>query len=232
MSDRRGDETIIRARALTKDYKAGEIVVRALRGVDLDVKKGEFLALVGPSGCGKSTLLHLLGGLTTPTSGELVVASVDLVNASERQLLRFRRDRVGFVFQRFNLLPSMTVLGNLQIAGRIRGNGHRTTHEAKRVLEMLGLSDKAARRPSQISQGEQQRVAIARAVLNEPSLILADEPTGNLDSENTEVILKELRRLNEMLDVTVVLATHNPVVSAKADRVVRLRDGGIVEESA
>ena len=221
---------IICARQLTKNYKAGEVMVRALRGVNLDVKSGEFVACMGPSGCGKSTLLHLLGGLTPPTSGELRVASVDLVNAAGRDVLRFRRNHVGFVFQRFNLLPSMTVWGNLQIAARIRGDGRNPGAGAREVLEMLGLKDKTGRRPSQISQGEQQRVAIARAILNNPSLILADEPTGNLDSDNAEIILNELKRLNEMLGVTVVLATHNPLVSARADRIIRLRDGKVVEE--
>jgi len=223
---------LIRASGLTKDYRAGEIVVPALRGVNLDIGHGGMVALMGPSGCGKSTLLHLLGALTPPTAGELTVASIDLVNASAREALLFRRRSVGFVFQRFNLLPSMTVRGNLEIAARIRGDAPGSRERINEVLEMLGLGDMANRRPSQISQGEQQRVAIARAVLNEPALILADEPTGNLDTDNAEIILRELRRLNEMSGVTVVLATHNPLVGEKADRIVKMRDGKIVEDDA
>jgi len=220
---------IIEARGLTKRYLSGEVTVRALQGIDFLVRRGEIVAVMGPSGCGKSTLLHLIGGLAKTDEGSLRVAGLELTEASDRQIVRHRRENIGFVFQRFNLLPTLTVKGNLQIALRICADGHASGGKISRVLDLLGIADKAARRPRQLSQGEQQRVAIARAIIHSPPLILADEPTGNLDSENTDNILREFIRLRDSLGITVVVATHNPAVASIADRCFKLRDGRVEE---
>ena len=220
-------EPIILAQELKKVYRIGKVDVPALRGVDLVVQEGEFLAVVGPSGCGKSTLLHILGGLTGPTSGRVLVDGNDFCCMSDGDRTRFRRHKIGFVFQRFNLLPTLTAQDNIALAQSIQGNGY-NPHRFDQVTEMLGIKNKLSHRPYELSGGEQQRVAIARAVICEPKILLADEPTGNLDTENSQLVLNMLRTLNRSLRQTVLMITHNPEAAAVCDRVVRMRDGRVV----
>jgi putative ABC transport system ATP-binding protein len=220
-------EPIIATQDLKKIYRVGKVEVPALRGVDFVVQEGEFVAVVGPSGCGKSTLLHVLGGLTYPTSGLVLVDGNDFTNMSDADRTRFRRHKIGFVFQRFNLLPTLTAQLNIAIAQHIQGNGF-NPHRFQAVVEMLGIRNKLNHRPAELSGGEQQRVAIARAVICEPKILLADEPTGNLDSENSQVVLNMMRALNRSFRQTILMITHNPEAASVADRIVRMRDGRIV----
>jgi len=220
---------IIEARDLRKTYHVGEVDVHALRGVDLRVEAGEFVAVVGPSGSGKSTLFHILGGLTPPTSGTVVLAGQNLALLTEAQRTDLRKRKVGFVFQRYNLLPTLTAADNIEIARYIaRRNGEQDPkfHEA---LEMLGIAHRLHHKPRAMSGGEQQRVAIARGIVNNPSILLADEPTGNLDTENSEIVLRLLRSLNERLGQTILMITHNPEAAAFAHRVIKMRDGRVIE---
>ncbi len=220
---------IIEARDLRKTYHVGEVDVHALRGVDLRVEAGEFVAVVGPSGSGKSTLFHILGGLTPPTSGTVVLAGQNLALLTEAQRTDLRKRKVGFVFQRYNLLPTLTAADNIEIARYIaRRNGEPDPkfHEA---LEMLGIAHRLQHKPRAMSGGEQQRVAIARGIVNNPSILLADEPTGNLDTENSEIVLRLLRSLNERLGQTILMITHNPEAAAFAHRVIKMRDGRVIE---
>src|SRR5437868_3090021 len=189
-------KTILQAENLEKIYHVGSVDVPALRGVSLDVAEGEFLAIMGPSGCGKSTLLHLLGGLLTPTRGRIMIDGEDLTAASDAKRTDMRRRKIGFVFQRFNLFPTLTAEGNLRLAERIHGNGADDPDRRLEILRMLHLEDKMHHKPLELSGGEQQRVALARAVVNRPAIVLADEPTGNLDTENSELVLKMFRELN------------------------------------
>ncbi|MDQ4076984.1 MAG: ABC transporter ATP-binding protein [Chloroflexota bacterium] len=216
---------------VTRRHKMGERWIDALRGVSLTVDAGEFLALVGASGSGKSTLLTLLGGLDRPTSGRVVVQDVDLAQANEKVLTLHRRERVGFIFQRFELLPRLTAWENvatpLMFAG-IAPKERRARAEA--LLEQVGLADRMDHLPSQLSGGEQQRVAIARALVHDPLLLLADEPTGNLDSHTGATIMNLLRELNRERDVTLIVVTHDIEVAKYAERIVRLRDGLLVED--
>jgi putative ABC transport system ATP-binding protein len=222
-------EPIILTENLKKVYRVGKVDVPALRGVDLLVHEGEFVAIVGPSGCGKSTLLHILGGLTSPTSGKVLVDGNDFSKMSDADRTRFRRHKIGFVFQRFNLLPTLTARNNIEIAQHIQGNGY-NPHRFEAVVEMLGIKDKLDYKPYALSGGEQQRVAIARAVICEPKILLADEPTGNLDTENSQVVLNMLRTLNRNFRQTIVMITHNPEAAAVADRTIRMRDGYILPD--
>jgi putative ABC transport system ATP-binding protein len=222
-------EPIIATDNLTKTYRLGKVDVPALRGVDLVVQEGEFLAVVGPSGCGKSTLLHVLGGLTRPSGGRVLVDGNDFMQMNDGERTKFRRHKIGFVFQRYNLLPTLTARHNIAIAQHIQGNGF-NPHRFDSVAEMLGIRDKLDRKPYALSGGEQQRVAIARAVICEPKLLLADEPTGNLDTENSQVVLNMLRNLNRDFRQTVLMITHNPEAASVGDRIVRMRDGRIVSE--
>jgi putative ABC transport system ATP-binding protein len=222
-------EPIIATQDLKKVFRLGKVDVPALRGVDLIVQEGEFLAVVGPSGCGKSTLLHILGGLTNPTSGHVLVDGNDFITMNDSDRTRFRRHKIGFVFQRFNLLPTLTARQNIAIAQHIQGNGF-NPHRFDAVVEMLGISGKLNHKPFALSGGEQQRVAIARAVICEPKILLADEPTGNLDTENSQIVLNMLRALNRSFRQTILMITHNPEAAAVADRVVRMRDGRIVSD--
>jgi putative ABC transport system ATP-binding protein len=217
-------EPIISTSGLKKTYRIGKVEVPALRGVDLVVPEGEFVAIVGPSGCGKSTLLHVLGGLTPPTSGKVLVDGNDFSAMTDADRTRFRRHKIGFVFQRFNLLPTLTARNNIAIAQHIQGNGF-NPHRFQAIVEMLGIQDKLNHRPYALSGGEQQRVAIARAVICEPKILLADEPTGNLDTENSQIVLNMLRGLNRSFRQTILMITHNPDAAAVADRVLRMRDG-------
>jgi len=217
---------LIRAIALARRYQMGKTYVDALRGVDLDVAPGEFVALVGPSGSGKSTLLHLIGGLVRPTGGEVWVNGMELGRSSDRELVLYRRDTLGFVFQSFNLLPIKTAWENVAVPLMLAGVApERRRARAMALLEQLGLGQRAHHRPAELSGGEQQRVAIARALANHPRLILADEPTGNLDSRTGGEIMALLQRLVRDEGLTLLLVTHDMAVARYADRIVHLRDG-------
>ena len=221
---------IIQVENLRKVFRIGKVEVPALRGVNLRVEDGEFVSLVGPSGCGKSTLLHVIGGLTPPTSGRVVVDGMELGQMTEAQRTALRRQKIGFVFQRFNLLPTLTAWGNIALACHIAGNRNGSMRdEMQAVLKMLGLEARMGHRPFEMSGGEQQRVAIARAVVNRPKIILADEPTGNLDTENSELVMNMLAELNRRLGQTILLITHNPEVATFTDRIVNMRDGHVLE---
>lgn len=216
---------------LTKSYKIGKLEVPALRGVSLGVAKGEFVAIMGPSGCGKSTLLHLLGGLLSPTSGSIIIDGEDLSKVSDAKRTDIRRRKIGFVFQRFNLFPTLTAEGNLKLAEKIHsGNGGGSSDNRREVLRLLRLEDKMHHKPLEMSGGEQQRVALARAVVNNPAIILADEPTGNLDTENSQIVLDMFRELNHKFNQTIIMITHNPEAAAVCSRTIRMRDGHVVEE--
>ena len=219
---------ILKAESLEKIYRVGKVDVPALRGVSLAAQEGEFVAVMGPSGCGKSTMLHLLGGLLTPTSGRIVVDGEDLTAASDAKRTDIRRRKIGFVFQRFNLFPTLTADGNLRLAERIHGNGADDPARRREILRMLHLEDKMHHKPLELSGGEQQRVALARAVVNRPAIVLADEPTGNLDSENSALVLKMFRELNDRFNQTIIMITHNPEAAAACQRVIQMRDGYIV----
>ncbi|HEV2491632.1 MAG TPA: ABC transporter ATP-binding protein [Terriglobia bacterium] len=220
-------EPIISAKDLKKVYRVGKVEVPALRGVDLVVQEGEFVAVMGPSGCGKSTLLHILGGLTPPTSGHVCVDGNDFSTMNDADRTRFRRHKIGFVFQRYNLLPTLTAWQNIAVAQDIQGDGF-NPHRFEAIVTMLGIQDKLGRRPYALSGGEQQRVAIARAVICDPKIVLADEPTGNLDTENSQMVLNMLRELNRSFRQTILMITHNPEAAAVADRVIRMRDGRVI----
>ncbi len=223
-----GVEAILKTEDLWKYYRTGKIEVPALRGVNFEVLPGESVAVMGPSGCGKSTLLYLIGGLTRASKGRVLVDGNDLGTMNDAARTRLRRHKVGFVFQRFNLLPTLDAYGNIAIAQHIHGNGF-DPHRFEVVTTMLGLSDRLHHRPAELSGGEQQRVAIARAIINEPKIVLADEPTGNLDTKNSEIVLSMLRQLNKELGQTIVMITHNPDAAAYFDRIVHMRDGIIVD---
>lgn len=223
--------TILRTENLTKSYKVGKLDVAALRGVSLDITEGEFVAIMGPSGCGKSTLLHLLGGLLSPTSGKILIADEDLSKVSDAQRTDIRRRKIGFVFQRFNLFPTLSAEGNLKLAEKIHtGNGGASSDRRREVLRLLKLEDKIHHKPLELSGGEQQRVALARAIVNNPAIILADEPTGNLDTENSQIVLNMFRELNEKFNQTIIMITHNPEAAAVCSRIIRMRDGLIVND--
>ena len=209
-------------------YRVGKMEVPALRGVDFSVKEGEFVAVIGPSGCGKSTLLHLIGGLLRPTSGRILIEGVSISSVSDFERTEIRRQRMGFVFQSYNLLNTLTARENIELAKRIQGNGHYEDGSADQILRMLGLENKMDHKPWELSGGEQQRVAIARAVIDRPAILLADEPTGSLDSENSRMVLNMLRELNSVYGQTIIIITHDPEAAATADRVIEMRDGKIL----
>ncbi|HEY1490100.1 MAG TPA: ABC transporter ATP-binding protein [Verrucomicrobiae bacterium] len=221
-------EPLLRARALTKTYTMGKRSLEVLRGVDLDVARGECLALRGASGAGKSTLLHLIGGLDLPNAGEIFFDGNNLVEFSERRLTEFRNRRVGFIFQAYHLLPELTALENVCLPARMARISIATveTH-GRELLARVGLKDRLDHKPSELSGGEQQRVAIARALINEPELVLADEPTGNLDSKTGGEIIELLKSLRVEKQTTLVIATHDAKVAANAERVIELVDGRI-----
>jgi len=224
----RAVEPILKTENLWKLYHAGKVEVPALRGVNFDVLPGESVAVMGPSGCGKSSLLYVIGGLAKASRGKVLVDGNDLSGMSDAERTKLRRSKIGFVFQRFNLLPTLTARGNIAIAQYIHGDGY-DPHHFDVVTKMLGLDGRLGHKPSEMSGGEQQRVAIARAIINEPKILLADEPTGNLDTKNSEIVLEMLRRLNKDLGQTVVMITHNPETTIYFDRVVHMRDGIIVD---
>jgi putative ABC transport system ATP-binding protein len=221
-------EPILKTESLWKVYRSGRLEVPALRGVNVEVFPGEFVAVMGPSGCGKSTLLHVIGGLAQATRGHVFLDGNDLAAMSDGERTKLRRHKVGFIFQRFNLLPTLDARGNIALAQHIHGNGF-DPHRFEVVTRMLGLTERLHHRPSELSGGEQQRVAIARAIINEPKIVLADEPTGNLDTQNSENVLAMLRQLNRDLDQTIVMITHNPDAAAYAHRVLHMRDGLVVD---
>jgi len=219
---------MIEIRDLKKVYHVGEVDVHALRGVDLSVERGEFVSVVGPSGSGKSTLFHILGGLTPPSSGEIHIDGRDLLQMSDAERTHLRKTTVGFVFQKYNLLPTLTAEENIEIARDIAGHPEKDPNFDS-ILNLLGLSGRLHHKPRALSGGEQQRVAIARAIVNRPSILLADEPTGNLDSENSRIVLDLLRRLNHEFGQTILMITHDSDAAAYGDRIVRMRDGRIVD---
>jgi len=221
---------VVRAIEITKEFRMGKVVVHALRGVSLEIETGEMVAIVGPSGSGKSTLLGLLGGLDTPTSGRVIVDGLDITDMNENQLADVRSTRIGFVFQTFNLIPALTALENVALPAQFARSRDKVkpTRRARELLTMLGLGDRLKHRSAELSAGEQQRVAIARAMVNQPVLILADEPTGNLDSASGERVLEALEQIQRETGTTLVVVTHAPNVAARADRVLQLHDGQIV----
>jgi putative ABC transport system ATP-binding protein len=221
-------DSIIQVHDLRKVYHIGDLDVAALRGANLEVPRGEFLAIVGPSGSGKSTLFNILGGLTQPTSGTVVMDGEDLASLTDSGRTRLRRTKVGFVFQKYNLLPTLTAEGNIQIARYISGRKTGPLEDSfKELLRLLKIEQRMDHKPRALSGGEQQRVAIARALVNHPAILLADEPTGNLDTENATTVLDVLRDLNERLGQTILMITHNPEAAAYAHRTVRMRDGRV-----
>jgi ABC-type lipoprotein export system ATPase subunit len=224
-------EALIRARGLRKEYGSNEGLVRAVDGIDLDVGRGETVAVMGPSGCGKSTLLHLLGGLDRPSGGELSLDGRRLDQMSEKGLARLRRSAVGFVFQAFHLMDELTALENIELPALLAGHSPQAARRrAQELLDRVGLGDRAHHLPSALSGGQCQRVAIARALANEPLVILADEPTGNLDSAATLDLLRLFERLHSA-GQTLVLVTHDERIAATADRLITMRDGAFVDET-
>lgn len=221
---------MIETRDLRKTFRVGEVDVQALRGVTLRVERGEFVAIVGPSGSGKSTLFHILGGLTPPTSGTVHIEDKDLLAMSEADRTRLRKTTVGFVFQKYNLLPTLSAADNINVARNIAGSAGEWDPQFREILKLLGLESRLHHKPRAMSGGEQQRVAIARAVVNRPSILLADEPTGNLDTENSDAVLRLLVDLNQRLGQTILMITHNPEAAAFAHRTIRMRDGRVENE--
>jgi putative ABC transport system ATP-binding protein len=219
----------IEAVELRKTYRVGKIEVQALCGISFSVQKGEFVSIVGPSGSGKSTLFYLLGGLTRADSGRVVVDGDDFAQLSDAERTRMRKRKIGFVFQKFNLLPTLDARSNIDIAGDIAGtNGTKDAAYFDKIVRLLGLEKRLHHRPSELSGGEQQRVALARALINKPAIVLADEPTGNLDSKNSDIVLGMLRQSNQELGQTVMMITHNPAAAGYGDRIIHMRDGEIV----
>ena len=222
---------IIQTHDLRKTYRVGKVDVPALRGVDLQVKPGEFLAIVGPSGSGKSTLFHIIGGLTPPTSGQVQVAGQNLTSLTDAGRTSLRKRTVGFVFQKFNLLPNLTARDNIAVARYIGGTGSAPDPQFEEVLRVLGIEQRLDHKPNALSGGEQQRIAIARAIVNHPAILLADEPTGNLDTENSKAVLEILCDLNKRLGQTILMITHNPEAAVFAHRTIHMRDGRIIKKT-
>src|SRR5262249_27771752 len=225
-------KTVLETIDLKMIYRVGKVDVPALRGVNVQVREGEYVAIMGPSGCGKSTFLHIVGGMLQPTSGRILVDGEDLTEMSDARRTDVRRRKIGFVFQRFNLFPTLSADGNLKLAERIHNksrNGDGDAGRRREVLRLLRLEDKMHHKPLELSGGEQQRVAIARAIVTRPAILLADEPTGNLDTENSEIVLNMFQELNYRFNQTIVMITHNPEAAAMCRRIVQMRDGHIVE---
>ncbi len=218
----------IEAVDLRKTYRIGKVDVQALRGVSLSVNRGEFVSIVGPSGSGKSTLFYLLGGLARADSGHVVVDGDDFATLSDAERTNMRKRKIGFVFQKFNLLPTLDAGSNIQIAVEIAGHSAPDPVHFEKIVRLLGVQKRLSHRPSEMSGGEQQRVALARALVNKPAIVLADEPTGNLDSENSEIVLNMLKQTNRELGQTVLMITHNPEAARYGDRIVHMRDGLMV----
>jgi putative ABC transport system ATP-binding protein len=221
-------EPILKTENLWKVYGAGKLEVPALQGVSIEITPGEFVSIMGPSGCGKSTLLHVIGGLARASRGRVFLDGNDLAAMSDAQRTALRRHKVGFVFQKFNLLPTLDAYHNITLAQHIHGNGF-DPHRFELVTNLLGLGGRLNHKPSELSGGEQQRVAIARAIISEPKIVLADEPTGNLDTKSSDAVLALLRQLNKELGQTIVMITHNPEAATYGNRVLHMRDGMVVD---
>ena len=224
-------ESVLRTVDITKVLRVGEVEVQALRGVSMEVQRGEFMGIIGPSGSGKSTLLGLIGGLDTPTTGEVYIDGQDITQLNERELTKIRNEKIGFVFQSFNLIPTLTALENValpvQFAAKKKSNPNK---RAKELLDLLGLGDRLGHRPTQLSGGQQQRVAIARALANDPPILLGDEPTGNLDTESSEIVMNAFRDIQDQTNTTVILVTHDMDVASQCNRVITLIDGQISDD--
>ena len=221
---------ILSARNLKKYYGAEDNLTKALDGVDLDVEQGEFVAIIGASGSGKSTLLNMIGGLDVPTSGQVCIGGKEIGKMKPDELTVFRRKNIGFIFQNYNLIPVLNVLENITLP--IEMDGKKPDENfIEQIIELLGLTEKVYKMPSQLSGGQQQRVAIARALASTPSMILADEPTGNLDSETSREVLELLKETSERFHQTIVMITHNPEIARQADRMIRIGDGRVVKEA-
>jgi putative ABC transport system ATP-binding protein len=221
-------EPILKTENLWKIYRSGKLEVPALQGVNISILPGEFVSIMGPSGCGKSTMLHVIGGLAQATSGRVLLDGNDLSAMSDGERTALRRRKVGFVFQKFNLLPTLDAYHNVLLAQHIHGDGY-DPHRFEVVANLLGLSKRLKHKPSELSGGEQQRVALARAIISEPKIVLADEPTGNLDTKSSDAVLSLLRQLNKDLGQTVVMITHNPEAASYGNRVLHMRDGKVVD---
>jgi putative ABC transport system ATP-binding protein len=224
-------DMVLQTHQVSKDLKMGELTLNILKGISFEVKRGEFIGIIGPSGSGKSTLLGIIGGLDSPTTGKVYIDNEDITDLNERALTRIRNEKIGFVFQQFNLIPTLTALENValpvQFSTRSKNNPEK---RAKELLTLLGLGDRLRHRPSQLSGGQQQRVAIARALANDPPLLLCDEPTGNLDTESGEVVMDALRRVQAEMNGTIIIVTHDMDVASQCDRVVSLIDGEIADD--
>ena len=218
----------IEVRGLTKTYQLGEVAVHALRGVDLEIRKGEFVAIIGASGSGKSTLFHILGGLTPMTSGTVRLNGRDLAGMTNAERTELRKTTVGFVFQKYNLLPTLSAEDNIRIVQYIGGRDVAFDPGFQEILGLLAIADRMKHKPRALSGGQQQRVAIARGIVNSPAILLADEPTGNLDSENSAAVLKLIKDLNRRLGQTILMITHDADAASYADRIVKMKDGRIV----
>ncbi len=221
-------DPILKTENLWKIYRTGKLDVPALRGVDIEILPGEFVSIMGPSGCGKSTMLHVIGGLAQATRGKVLLDGNDLTTMTDAARTMLRRHKVGFVFQRFNLLPTLDAYHNIVLAQHIRADGF-DPHRFDVVADLLGITSRLKHKPSEMSGGEQQRVAIARAIVCEPKIVLADEPTGNLDTKSSEAVLNLLASLNKDLGQTIVMITHNPEAAAYGHRVLHMRDGLVVD---
>jgi putative ABC transport system ATP-binding protein len=222
------EAVMIEVEGLTKTYQVGDVAVHALRGVDLQIRKGEFVAIIGASGSGKSTLFHILGGLTPMTSGTVRIAGRDLSGMTNAERTEMRKTTVGFVFQKYNLLPTLSAEDNIRIVQYIAGRDMVFDARFVEVVELLGIADRLKHKPSALSGGQQQRVAIARGIVNSPAILLADEPTGNLDSENSATVLRVMKDLNHRLGQTILMITHDAEAAGYADRFVKMKDGRIV----
>ena len=221
-------QPIIQVEELTKVYRVGDVEVHALRGINLQITRGEFVAIVGASGSGKSTLFHILGGLTPPTSGRVLIANRDLAAMDNAERTNLRKNTVGFVFQKYNLLPTLSAEDNIKIVEFIGGRSTEFSPEFRRIIHLLGIEDRMKHKPRALSGGQQQRVAIARGIVNKPAILLADEPTGNLDSQNSAAVLSLIRDLNRETGQTILMITHDLEAAAYASRTVHIRDGRIV----
>ncbi len=222
---------MIKLENINKEYRMGEEIVHAVSSVSLEIKEGEFVALVGPSGSGKSTMMHIIGGLDTPTSGRVIVDGQDLSSASDKELSRYRNEKIGFVFQAFNLHPTYTATENVALPLIFSGIGQSNRMKmAAEALDIVGLAERASHRPNQLSGGERQRVSIARALVTQPKILLADEPTGNLDSKNGKHVMALLSQLNKEKGITLIIVTHDMEIAKEAGRIIKMRDGKIVED--
>ncbi|NDJ75921.1 MAG: ABC transporter ATP-binding protein [Chloroflexi bacterium] len=231
MGNQTGNDLVVHAENLAKDLKLGEVTVHAVRDVSLSVRRGELMAIIGPSGSGKSTLLGMIGGLDSPTRGKIYIDGQDITNLDERALTRVRNEKIGFVFQFFNLVPTLTALENVTLPIQFaRNRKFSPAARAKDLLAMLGLEERMHHRPNQLSGGEQQRVALARALANDPPLLLGDEPTGNLDSFSSEIVMNALRNVQKETGTTVIIVTHDMDVASQTQRVVSLVDGRVAED--